>query len=430
MGDRRAQRLTSMTTLLAPLRSSRAFRRLFAFSAVSALAAQAAYVALMYQLATLTHSPMAVGALGAVELVPIVVFGLYGGVIADHWDRRRVLVVTETLVALLTGLLAWNASLAHPHLALLYVLAGALAAASGAQRPSYTAMFQHSVPHAQQRQAATLEMVQSTGAALLGPVLGGVGAVVCGPWVVYALAATCVVVTVPLLMALPPAPPTSERGGIAWDSLLEGGRYALSRRDVLGTYVIDLVAMIFAFPVSLLPFVAEQYHVSYALGALYCALPAGALIVALTEKWTRRVAHYGRAVFGAAIVWGLGIVGFGCSHVLVVAWIFLAVAGGADAVSGIFRNTMWNESIPPEVRGRMAGIELLSYSVGPTTGQVRAGVLAAATTVRTSLVIGGAVCAAGCAVLPAALRATWRFDARTDEHVAEVARLRASDHFK
>jgi len=430
LGDRRAERLNSMTSLLAPLRASRAFRRLFAFSSVSALAAEAAYVALMFQLAKLTHSPLAVGALGAVELVPIVIFGLYGGVIADHWDRRRVLITTETLSALFIGLLAWNASLTHPHLALLYVLAGALAAASGVQRPSYTAMFQHSVPHAQQRQAATLEMVQGTGAALLGPVLGGVGAVLLGPWVVFAVAAACVVVTIPLLMALPPAPPTNESEGIAWDSLFAGGRYALSRRDVLGTYVIDLVAMIFAFPVSLLPFVAAEYHASYALGALYCALPAGALIVALTERWTKKVAHYGRAVVAAAVVWGLGIVGFGCSHVLVVAWIFLAVAGGADAVSGIFRTTMWNESIPPDVRGRMAGIELLSYSVGPTSGQVRAGALAAATTVRTSLVLGGAVCAAGCAVLPAALRATWRFDARTDEHVAEVARLRASDHFE
>ncbi len=419
-----------VSSLLAPLRISSAFRRLFLYSAVSALGTQAAYVALMFELQRLTHSPLAVGALGAVELVPILIFGLYGGVIADHLDRRVILLVTEVLLALSMAALAWNAHAAHPQVLVIYVIAAVLAAVSGTQRPSYTALFQSAVSHDQQREAASLEMVQSTGAALIGPVLGGLGAVVFGAWVVFALTASLVAITFPLLYSLPSTPRPEHAGRVELASLIAGGRYALSRRDILGTYVIDTIAMVFAFPVSLLPFLAADFHQSYALGALYCAMSVGAVIAALAQGWARRVHHYGRAIVAAATVWGLGIFAAGLSPSLWLAWFCLAVAGGADAVSGIFRNTMWNESIPPDVRGRMAGIEVLSYSLGPTVGQVRAGAIAAATTVRTSLVLGGAVCAGGCAVLPLALHATWNFDVRSDVHVADVAALRANDHLE
>lgn len=134
--------------------------------------------------------------------------------------------------------------------------------------------------------------------------------------------------------------------------------------------------------------------------------------------------HHGRAIVAAATLWGLAVAGFGLTDTLPLALLALVIAGGADAVSGIFRTTMWNASIPDEVRGRMAGIELLSYSTGPELGQLRSAMVASATSLRTSVVSGGLACAGLCAVLGAALPALWRFDARSDGNVRAVAAAR------
>jgi MFS family permease len=177
----------------------------------------------------------------------------------------------------------------------------------------------------------------------------------------------------------------------------------------------------------MLPFVAARFHESYALSLLYCGLPVGALIATLTSRWTRHVHRYGRAIVWAAASWGLGIALFGDSSTLWLVVAGLAVAGGADSISGIFRNTMWNESIPPDVRGRMAGIVMISYSLGPTAGQFRAGVMAAWTSLRFSLTFGGLACTGSVGVVAAALPSLWSFDARSDVHVAEVRALREGD---
>jgi MFS family permease len=217
----------------------------------------------------------------------------------------------------------------------------------------------------------------------------------------------------------------AEDGDVA--ALRSGLRYARSRPDIVGTYIIDLLAMILAFPVIMLPFVAARFHEFYALSLLYCGLPAGALIATLTSGWSRRVHRYGRAIVVAAALWGLGIALFGYSSSLWLVFLGLAVGGGADAISGIFRTTMWNESIPPEMRGRMAGIEMISYSLGPTAGQFRAGVMAAWTTLRFSLTFGGLACTGSVATVALALPRLWSFDARSDPHVAEVREMRSGE---
>ncbi|MDE3065671.1 MAG: MFS transporter, partial [Acidobacteriota bacterium] len=225
--------------------------------------------------------------------------------------------------------------------------------------------------------------------------------------------------------ALHAAPRPSDRRG-AFGHLRRGLRYARTRPDLLGTYVVDLLAMAWAYPVVMLPFVAERYHETYALSVLYLGLPVGALLATLTSAWTRRVHRYGRAVAAAAALWGLGIALFGYATSLWLAVLGLMIGGGADAVSGVFRQTMWNESISPDMRGRMAGVELISYSVGPTAGQFRAGVTAAWTTMRFSLTLGGLGCAGSVLAVTAALKSMWRFDARTDPHVASVRASRAA----
>ena len=361
---------------LAPLRASRQYRRLYVAGFISALGSQATYVTTAYQLKQLTHSPIAVGALGLVEVVPLLIFGLYGGVLADHFDRRRLVLVTEFILLLTAVALVVNAARPSPAAWVLYVVDAVIIIAGSVQGPSLAALNQRLVDHDLQRDAATLNMVRGTFASIVGPALGGFVAVAAGPQWVYAINVVTFVFSLGLLVTLAPV----GRGGgdgASMSSLMVGLRYARSRPDIVGTYVVDLLAMALAYPVVMLPFVAAHFSEHYALSLLYLGLPAGALLATLTSRWTRRVHRYGRAVVAAAVTWGLGIAIFGYSTSLVVVLAGLVVAGGADAVSGIFRNTMWNESIPPDVRGRMAGVELISYSLGPTAGQFRSGLMTA-----------------------------------------------------
>lgn len=410
---------------LTPLRVSIQYRRLYVAGFISMLGSQATYVAVPFQLKQLTHSTLAVGSLGLVELAPLVFFGLYGGVLADRLNRRRLIILMEQVLMLSTVVLFVNALLAHPLTWLLYADAAVVAGAASLQNPSVSALNQIFVPHDLQRSASTLSNVSYTVASIIGPALGGLAAVALGPGTVYFANIVTFTFSLILLFTLKTTPPQLSSNESDLAALRTGLKYAKSRPDIVGTYVVDLIAMILAFPVVMLPFVAERFHETYALSILYCGLPAGALIATLTSRWTRKVHRYGRAIVVSAALWGLGIALFGYSSLLWLVLLGLAIGGGADAVSGIFRNTMWNESIPPEVRGRMAGIEMISYSLGPTAGQFRAGVMAAWTTLRFSLTFGGLACTGSVGIVAAALPSLWSFDARTDKHVAEVRALRA-----
>jgi MFS family permease len=193
-------------------------------------------------------------------------------------------------------------------------------------------------------------------------------------------------------------------------------RYAWSRKDLLGTYAVDLIAMIFAFPYALFPFLAKDLGADWALGLLYAAGAVGSLIVSATSGWTSSVHRHGRAIVLAAVTWGIGIALVGVTTSLPLVLLFLAIAGGADMISGIFRGVMWNQTIPDEVRGRMAGIELLSYSIGPLLGQVRSSTAASLTSLRMSFISGGLLCVVGVSLSAIALPSLWNYDDRTNEH--------------
>jgi MFS family permease len=412
---------------LTPLRVSKQYRRLYVAGFITSLGSQATYVAVPFQLRLLTHSTLDVGALGLAEVLPLLVFGLYGGILADRLNRRRLIIVMEVVLMLSTGVLFANALLHHPLVWILYLNAFIATAAGSLQRPSIEALNQMYVPHDLQRSASTLANIRFTTASIIGPALGGLAAVAFGAGSVYLANLVTFSVSLVLLYSLHATAASVKRdeGDVA--ALRSGIRYVKSRPDIVGTYIIDLLAMILAFPIAMLPFVAARFHESYALSLLYCGLPAGALIATLTSSWSRRIHRYGRAIVVAAAIWGLGIALFGFSSSLWLVFLGLAIGGGADAVSGIFRQTMWNESIPPEMRGRMAGMEMISYSLGPTAGQFRAGVMAAWTTLRFSLTFGGLACTGSVATVAVALPKLWSFDARTDVHVAEVRELRSGE---
>ena len=174
--------------------------------------------------------------------------------------------------------------------------------------------------------------------------------------------------------------------------------------------------MTLAFPYALFPFVAQALGAEWALGWLYAAGAVGGLIAATTSGWVHRVHRHGRGLVIAAVCWGIAIGFFGLATNIWWALGLLAIAGGADMISGIFRMSMWNQTVPDELRGRMAGLELLSFTTGPQLGQIRSGLMAQAVSLRFSIASGGFLAAGAAAIIAVFLPTMWRYDVRTSEH--------------
>jgi MFS family permease len=419
------ERIGALRVDTTPLRTSRDFRLLFVAGTVFYLGGMVSYVALPYQLYQLTGSNFAVGALGIVELVPLLALGLYGGALADHVDRRRMLIGTGIAQVLLTAVLMANAFLDEPRLWVIYAVGAMLAAAGSLQRPSKEALEPRTVRHDQIIAASALSSLSRQVGLLFGPAVGGL--LVAGPGVgwCFAVDVTGLVVATGLFIAMRPYPHQGETTPPSLRGIRDGLVYSLRRRDLLGTYLVDIAAMVLAFPVVLFPALAEDvFGHPELLGLLYTAETIGTIIATTTSGWTSRVHHHGRAIVLAASAYGLAIGLAGLAPTIWVAFALFAAAGAADMISGIFRGTIWNQTIPDSMRGRLAGIEMLSYSIGPLGGQVRAGLVADVWSVRASIVSGGAACVVGVAATALWLRDFWTYDNRTDEHALLERRLR------
>ncbi|WP_431044734.1 MFS transporter [Streptomyces sp. P1-3] len=423
--DRRGSRLRALLPDLSPWRSSRDFRLLWVAGLVTSFGSFLALVALPLQIKELTGSAFAVGAIGAVELVPLIVFGLYGGALADAVDRRKVILLTEAGLGLLAVVLLINSLLPHPMLWPLYVVAALTSALTGLQRPAIDAVVARIVPHDQITAAAALNALRWQTSAVAGPSLAGVIVAYLGLPLAYGLNVLTFVCSVLLSLRLTVAPPAHDAEKPSLRAIAEGARYAWRRKELLGTYVVDMAAMFFAFPTAIYPFLADDLDAPWALGLLYAAMPAGSMVVSATSGWTSRVHRHGRMVALGAAVWGLAMAAAGQMTNIWLVLLCVAVAGAGDMVSGLFRSTMWNQTIPDELRGRLAGIEVLSYTVGPQLGQVRAGTMAGLTGVRTAIWSGGLACVGAVGLLALSLPRLMSYDARTDEHAARVRAERA-----
>ncbi len=270
---------------LAPLRSSRDFRLVFASRTVTALGTQASEVALLVQAKELTGSPLAVGLLGVVELVPLLVFGLYGGVLADRFDRRALMRWCEAALGGCTVLLLVNALLPHPALWPLYAVTTVMMAAASLQRPSFDASVPRLVGREQLTAASALLSMSQNASFLLGSALGGVLAVTPGPWLVYGIDGAGFAVSFGLLTRLHPLPGPAGDPDPPWRGITKGLRYAVRRQDLLGSYLADLAAMIFAYPNALFPFLAAELHARWATGLMFAAPSVGAFGVTVFSGW-------------------------------------------------------------------------------------------------------------------------------------------------
>lgn len=404
------------------------FRRVFVAGSISMLGSFTTYVALPLQMAQLTGSYLAVGFMGVVELVPLVVFGLWGGVLADRVDRRRMVLWCELSFIVVLGALVANAWSSQPQAFVLYAAGACFAVIDGLQRPSLGAMLPRLVAPNRLAEAGALMSLRSNAAFVGGPALGGVIVASSGAAGAYLFDILTFAISAFIILRIAPVPPTVlERSHVLLE-LRDGVRYAFSRKDIVGTYVVDTIAMVFAYSNALLPFVALQYNASWALGALYAAPAVGSLIASATSGWITRVHRHGRAVAFAAMAWGLAMAAIGIAPNVYFTLAFLAIAGAADMVSGLFRGLIWNLTIPDSVRGRMAGIEMLSYSIGPQLAGIRASFVAKVTSLQLSFITGGLAATVLISLAPQALSALWQFDDRTNEHALREREVRASAH--
>jgi len=409
---------------LTPLKKYKDFRNLWTAGLISYLGSMITYVALPFQLKEITHSYLAVGVLGVIEIVPLIIFGLYGGVLADSVDRKKMIWATELgALVIVLGLFA-NSVLPDPKTIVIYLAAALFAVVDGLQRPSMGAILPRLVSHEDLPSASNLLTLRWQLGFIVGPTLGGIIFSTFSISVGYVFDIVTYLISLIFLAQMRSVLPSSEAEKPSLAALLEGVRYAFSRQDLLATYIIDLAAMFFAMPNALFPFWADLLHAPWALGLFYAAGIAGAIAVTLTSGWTKTYRFHGRAIIAAAIGWGAAIALSGLTHSLILVLICLAIAGGSDQISALFRQTIWNQTIPDELRGRLAGIELLSYSIGPLAGQLRAASIAAATSLSFSVTSGGLICVFVVAILAIFLPKFRKYDAETNEFAVREREIR------
>jgi len=409
---------------LTPLRKYPDFRNLWTAGLISYFGSMITYVALPFQLKELTGSYIAVGLLGVVEIVPLIAFGLYGGVLADSVDRKKMVWATEAGALILVLVLLGNSLLGSPQTMAIYIVAALFAVVDGLQRPSMDAMLPRLVSHEDLPAASALLSLRWQIGVIVGPTIGGIIFSTFSISVGFGLDIATYIISLIFLAKVRSIPPSKEAEKPSLAALFDGVKYAFRRQDLLGTYIIDLAAMTLAMPMALYPFWADDLNAPWALGMFYAAITVGSVIVTLTSGWIRTYRFHGRAVILAAMGWGLAIAASGLSNSLIIVLFCLTVAGASDMVSALFRGAIWNQTIPDELRGRLAGIELLSYSVGPLLGQLRAASMAAATSLTFSVTSGGLMCVIVVGFLALFLPKMWKYDVETNEFAVREREIR------
>ena len=378
------------------------------------------YVGLPYQTYQLSHSSFLVGLLSLVEVLPLLVVGVVGGALADARDRRRIVIVANVGLTLCAAALVVNALAPRPQIAVLFVVAFGSGVFGALERPALTALVPRVVAAADIPAATALNSIQSAAGQVAGPAVAGVLIGAIGLSGLYALDVASSLIGLVALAMLAAVPPPVDAERVTLARIADGLRYARSRPDLLGTYFIDMTAMFFGIPEALFPQLASHLGGAPVLGVLFSAEAVGSFLVSITSGWSAGLHRRGRAIAIAASGWGIALIGLGFSRDLAEACGALVVAGALDMVSGIMRQTVWNESVPDGLRGRLAGLELVSFSSGPGLGNLESGVAESLFGLRTAIVAGGVACVAATAALALALPALWRYDARRLRSSADV----------
>ncbi len=396
------------------------YRRLLIGQGAAFLGSMLTQVAVPVQVYSLSHSSLDVGLVGLAGLVPIVVFGLYGGAIADAVDRR--------LLYLWASLLSWAVTLALlaqtvlnagsiPLILGLVFIQGAGFATASATRG---AIIPRVVDADEVAAANTLNFTVGNFGQVIGPLLAGV-LISLPNGFTYAYSVDAILFTGGLysVLRLPSILPDGTLVKAGFRSVVEGLAFIVKRPVLFMSFAVDIVAMVFAMPRSLYPEVADD-RFNGVVGPLYAAIAIGAVLAGLSSGWIGRIRRQGAALTLAIVGWGACVALSGLAHQLWVMVLLLALAGAADLVSAVYRQTILQTYAPDEMRGRMQGVFTAVVAGGPRLGDVRAGASAAAFGATAAWVGGGILCIVIVLIAGVAVRPFWRYDARvTIDHLAE-----------
>jgi MFS family permease len=400
-----------------PLRNP-AYRRLFGGVAATMLGQQMTLVAVPFQVYALTGSSLLVGVTSMVALVPLIVFGLLGGAIADAMDRRRLMLITSVGAAVTSALLALQALLpGGGNLAVLWALAAFVSGFAAVNQPTRSAVIPALVGPNGVAAANALSMTVRQAGVIVGPLLAGVLIGLGDIFLAYTVDAVGFLIAALLLRGLPSLPPGGDAGPLRLRSAVrgvgEGFAFLRTQPVLLMTFVVDIIAMLFAWPQAVFPELSQGRFAGSAnsLGWLFAGLSIGALLMGLTSGWVTRVDRQGAVVLGAIAVWGVAIIGFGFAPTLWLAVLCLAVAGAGDMVSAVLRTSMLQLAAPEEMRGRMQGVFIVVVAGGPRLGDLRAGALASTVGVTAAMVSGGVMIVVAMAVVALVVPSFWLFRA-------------------
>jgi MFS family permease len=392
-----------------------AYRRLFLGQVTTVIGGVLAAVAVQQQIYDITGSSAWVGFASFVALVPLVVFGLLGGAIADTYDRRKLLMITSVGIAA-TSIGLWIAALVGSQsvwlvLALLAVQQGFFAV----NQPTRSAIIPRIVPIEMVPAANALSMTVFSIGVIVGPLLVGVLIPVVGLAWLYFIDAMTLVAILYAVIKLPPIPPLGEHRGRA--KVLDGLSYLRVRPLLLMTFVVDIIAMVCGMPRALFPQMAQETFGGpvgggIALGMLNAGLAIGSLIGGLTGGWIHRIHRQGIAIIAAILLWGVSMALFGTTSVLWLAVLYLAIGGWSDLVSAVYRSTILQVTATDEMRGRIQGVFTVVVAGGPRLADLVHGLVADATSTAFAVTAGGIATIVLTLVAAALGRSLWRYDAR------------------
>jgi len=397
-----------------PLQESPAYRRLWIGQSLSAVGSGMTSVAVPVQVYALTHSSLAVGMIGLTVAVPLIGLGLVGGSIADAFDRRKLVLLTTTLLAVVSLLFALQALLDLRQLWLLYVLIAVHSCLSAVSAPAARAFIPRLLAPDRIPAAAALSFLSFQISLTAGPLLAGAIIAAAGLQTAYLVDAVSFCFAFYGVMRLPAMPPHHGGARPGLRAVVEGLRFVRRQPVIASALLVDLNATIFGMPFALFPALAATHFGGgpRTVGLLYAAPAIGGLICSSFSGPLSHIHRQGRAILIALAVWGAAIAGFGATNLLWIGVILLAIAGGADVVNGVFRTTIIQVNTPDALQGRVNSVGFVVDAGGPRLGDVESGVIASVTSPAFSAVSGGIVSVVGVVLLGLLSPAFARYDAR------------------
>ncbi|MEU5211103.1 MFS transporter [Streptomyces sp. NPDC020742] len=399
---------------LTPLRSSPDYRRLWCGNTISWMGQQMTALAVSLQVYAITRSTFAVGMVGLCSLVPLVVFGLYGGAIADTADRRKLGLYSAAGATVMSLVLAGAALAGYHRVWLLYTVVALQAVCFAMNSPARASMIPRLLPTEQLPAANALSSLTTNLGLMGGPMLGGLIVGLWGYQAAYLIDVAAFTAALYAMWRLPAMRPDHGEGPRRRASVLDGLRFLATRPNLRMTFFSDLAAMVLAQPRALFPAIAVLWFAGDArtVGLLVAAPAVGAVLGGLFSGWLGRIRRHGLAILIAVAAWGAATACFGLARNLWLGLFFLAVAGCADTVSMVFRSTMLQAATPDAMRGRLQGVFIVVVAGGPRLGDFVAGSAADLTSLATAVIGGGLACVLTVAALGLGRRAFARYDAR------------------